>query len=448
MSHTIDISGKKGQRLFCVNLLVLYISLDCIAQIISSFFPSINVAYLFYTISSLIFLLSVLNIRHINCESLCVEAVIIISQLLGFLYSNNLVNFQNNNFHLIVIWTFNFFILFMYAKSNEIFLNDVFTVFNLIIIIAIVATLYEFFFDLKSLAGLCKVLYIDHDLNSFFSQRNGYGFLLALAVISCIFMYLQNKYKLRYFLIGIYLLFNLAIVFSRDSYLTVIVFVLVYFIFNIKKRHIQFGIFCTVLIALILLYCNIPTIKLFVDQKMIRQSAGLTGRNQLWETAMSTLDVPTVIFGRGLGASQAILQDSKISTAGFHNMYLNMIVSGGLVLCCVFLYVMFYAFRGCIAIMKTDQELGALFLAIIVSNLTHAGFELDDIFNAYFTSVLWTILSVSLPILLSNEFSENCDLEQLPECSERFIKNDKKHSQRFVSVARKLPNAADAWGSR
>lgn len=405
---------------FCI---VFYLIYYFFLKVMKLFFASEIYQCLLITPYGLILALPIflmLNNQKLERKSFFILILFTFFQLIGYMYSNNTL-YGNSNLHIFVSWFFSYIFLFSMALNVKLPINKINYLYYITLSLGIIASLYAMFTQLgSSIFTITEYgFYLQNPYESFFGQRNDFGLILVFSIISCIYFYINtSKRKFIYIIVALILLFNLVLTFSRASYLALLIFALVFLIINVKKRSKLFVVFCIILIVFFIIYQTNDVVKEFVNVYMIRSEAGLTGRNLLWNKAISLLNVPTSLFGRGMGIYQVVLENDQLSGGtGFHNMYLDFFVSGGGVYLLVFAYMIYRVLVSIKEINKKQSENGKFYLAIVMALLIYSFFEVSKIFDLNLRSILQTYFTILLPILHANALRDEVT-HKLPRCKE------------------------------
>lgn len=362
-----------------------------------------TVGFINYAILFLIIIFIVISKISFDINSVIILSVFLLFQMFAFIYSNNYLFYKNSNLQMPVSFAFNYFLFFTFPLVKKPNPKFIYKSIHLMIGIGITACIYEFIFKIQNLGNVFKFfLKPSFTIQSFYLTRNAFGLLMAVCILLCVFMYLKNGKKIRYALIGTYFLLNLIMTLSRASYITVAAFVFFFLLMNTKKRLRIILVSSALVLAAVLLYFNNPHIQYFVDTYMIRADSGVNGRNTIWKIALHEMDVWTVLFGKGLGISRVILDQQNFKVTSFHNIYLEMMLSGGVMYFLLFLYMLKTVFRKIKQLFPFDKESAVFFIACILSFMVYGFFEVSMLFYLDLNCLLETFLMITLPILYTN----------------------------------------------
>ena len=297
----------------------------------------------------------------------------------------------------------NFVIFYVLMRINKFDKMNIKLFFQFCVFHILTAACYNVLINFNDIPRIFSSLKpYQYSFSSFFSNRNTFAGYLALGIVlyTFIIIWTTKKYlKVLRILACIFILFNLLITLSRTSILGLTIFLLVYFIFT-KKITVKKKIKVFVLVFLIiLLISTIATDEGFIKSTLIRKNIGNTGRTKIWLTAML---LPNrffeILFGFGSGFSSSyLMQKSKHSS--FHNAFLQIYASGGILLLSI--YILFIVNAVVYNIMNTkNREIKIMIFAFQISNTIASCFESNMLFGSTAENQLLTFLSISLPLLL------------------------------------------------
>ena len=276
---------------------------------------------------------------------------------------------------------------------------------KLIIGITFISSLYAMLFQFNG--NLFKMssnnnFRMDNIYQSFLGHRNQFGITLVAGIFSCMYFIINDKHKRNMLLLLILFSTNLIFTYSRASYVALLCFAFWYFVMGKKNLKIKL-ITCISIFIIggigIALYNSNYNMRYFIDQYMIRSDSGMTGREVLWNEAVSYLNFPTCFFGRGWGISRILLQDDTIGRGvGFHNMYLTDLITGGIILILFFFILIFNVLKS-LKSQNIDRKMINYFQACIFAFLVYSFFEVTDFFKIGIQQTFQTFFCLTLPIL-------------------------------------------------
>ncbi len=278
------------------------------------------------------------------------------------------------------------------------------------------------FMKLLSIASvlLCLFQYILGPIEntSIFYQFNHFGYYLMISVIATIFNFKIEKVlskKIFYFIIYLYLLYELIINNTFGCYLALLITLTIYFIYSIfmKKnfKYILVLLFSFLILSLIVkddsgeiiakqnitVFINdIVTIVTGEDMEAIEKAG--TSRGILWKKGIEFI-MEKPIFGYGLDGVGDEYQMEDIATDRPHNIIIQMALFTGIPGMIMYIgFVIFLYVKKLIMIRKSD-ELGAAMFFITVCYFISSMFGN----SMYYTSPYYLIF---LGFLMRNIYSK------------------------------------------
>ena len=342
----------------------------------------------------------------VNKNDAILFAIMLLGEVAGFMYSFFSSNIFNIFFYRIIEFIECFYLLYMCAKKEKKFEEDKFErILKLIIGITFISSLYAMLFQFNG--NLFKMssnnnFRMDNIYQSFLGHRNQFGITLVAGIFSCMYFIINDKHKRNMLLLLILFSTNLIFTYSRASYVALLCFAFWYFV--MEKKNLKIKIITCISIFIIggigiVLYNSNYNMRYFIDQYMIRSDSGMTGREVLWNEAVSYLNFPTCFFGRGWGISRILLQDDTIGRGvGFHNMYLTDLITGGIILILFFFILIFNVLKS-LKSQNTDRKMINYFQACIFAFLVYSFFEVTDFFKIGIQQIFQTFFCITLPIL-------------------------------------------------
>ncbi len=262
------------------------------------------------------------------------------------------------------------------------------------------------------------------NIKSFFSNRNTVAFFLYLSVIaSAILMNLENTKK-KYMILIILYVFGIWCTHSKTGFAITILFILLFAVcsreVNIKRKILICS--CIVIFGA-LGFLNIlgrfpvkraETIKNIASSEMSElvistdRIKRLSGRKRIWYAGFECLNrsLFNYIFGVGRFNSIEVLNFEDRSYGQFHNLYLDILLTGGIVMI-VFMGYMFFCIMK--KIMKSDLKLNykIIYINMYITYGMYVLLESIGRFSTESTDALCLIFFIALPLLHANSEKNN-----------------------------------------
>lgn len=401
-------------------LLVLPISLLCMMLpmvLATRVFHTVPLALL-YMVGYIISIISVLvifarrliRIKKKSVLLLALYCIILILPLINDMIQDVAINYYDPLN--VVIKLVNFFVFFLLMKEIRISKCELRRFMQFIVGLSIFACFYSLIFEYK------EILSIRHTINtntlairSFFSNRNQYSAFLVVGLTATLYAYQLNKKNYYFVFLGIQL-FCILTTFSRAALFSTIVIV---GLMILQARNTKKKFFLCLLIAIAAggVILTTGVFDYFVKNYIRWEQSGDSGRFTLWQYAWN---VASINFFTGVGfysgVDMAIEQGMWLTQ--FHNMFFDLLVDGGV------FEVLFIIFLFCVVYKRCDRRnidrgLLSVYRASFAAFLFYSCFESVGVLGFSYSDTLYSIFFISLPVLLSNTYQENADMN-LEEC--------------------------------
>ena len=277
------------------------------------------------------------------------------------------------------------------------------TFFNFFLIFVIICCLYNMLINYNNIPSILNYTNKYIGLSSFFSHRNAFGQLLFVGLVVNYYLLLIANNKRFYFFSILLILVNLILSFSRSSILASIIFFLVVFCYETLLSKNKKRIIALILIIILIAFAwysirNNENIMQFLNFYIFRSEDGLSGRDNIWNLALSKLHGFRIITGYGIGTSPYILSDYNLSNT--HNSIIELLLSGGIVLLFFYLFIFKNILK---TIMKIKNiHLKKVYLAFYISFIVYSMFEKVILFSTGYAPIMFTIFLCIIPNLIVN----------------------------------------------
>ncbi len=247
------------------------------------------------------------------------------------------------------------------------------------------------------------------NIKSFFANRNQFAFFLYLGIISDFFV-MQKSNKLIYKITLPIFLLNLLLTMSRTGIMAIIILFGLMFLFtdkiSKKTKIITIVSLCILaIIAFIAIKMYIPKLWNTIDKYFLRieRIKDLSGRTEIWKVGTDLLFSSPInfIFGVGRFQSTKLLNiDGKVFTQ-FHNIYIDLLLTAGLV---GFLYFGFIYFTIIKKVLKSDldKKFKRLYLVMYITYGIYIMFESFGRFSIGSSDTICLIFFLTIPLLHAN----------------------------------------------
>ncbi|WP_440962439.1 O-antigen ligase family protein [Paenibacillus nitricinens] len=256
-------------------------------------------------------------------------------------------------------------------------------------------------------SGLFYILIIFVLVNEFLFKINGVYIVFYKTILMYMFFLMIKTKKIYY--VSIITIFLLFINSTRSSILTIILFLIIYKLLEkIKYSKKAYKLIFFVLTSLILLipiaYISLKHIPLGVDINNISREYFnknfFSGRDIIWDISYQFIKESVFL---GYGFSNNILVSNGI-LASTHNIFISLLLQGGVVLLILFLFFMYTLWMSFFG--KLDHDIVRISASFILPLMLRASFDLIFLENDLILSInMWIIICVGL--MVSNDFKLN-----------------------------------------
>src|SRR5699024_3328920 len=162
----------------------------------------------------------------------------------------------------------------------------------------------------------------DVNFKSFYINRNSFGQLLILGIISNVVIFLDSQ-KSKLLLLSFFLFsFNLLATFSRTALIILLLFTIIFVFFHYRSKLIIGFIMLIPVITFFTVFIINKSLNDFIFNILIREEAGIANRDDLWLLGIEVLNQNNWIFGVGYHTGIDLL-NTKFNNTQFHNSYIE-----------------------------------------------------------------------------------------------------------------------------
>lgn len=282
-------------------------------------------------------------------------------------------------------WLIDLAVLFsyLYLFRQKINKQKLIPFLRFVVIFAILEIGYSFIFQYNEylyLIGRGSVK--NPNLSSTFISKNGFGFLLFQSVIACFYLIKYDPKIKRYISIPIFAFLNIInlCTLCKSSIYTIFIFDLIIFIIlliNLKKNkkiYLFYGLiglaFILILGFSLMFTPAFRTVPVFdkIASKIINifnfGSKTFQSRINIWLNASKLFIAPYIIFGYGKTIATYFLSAcANLNTVTFHNGFLSMLCSYGIIGLALYCFVIYYIIK---VTLKTNNKNDRLLLITLI----------------------------------------------------------------------------------
>ena len=225
------------------------------------------------------------------------------------------------------------------------------------------------------------------------AQPNSLGTISAITILLAVMHYRAFTARQRVFIIVAICVMTFCLIYS-DSRTSIAALLLCLLLWRLCRANAAFNLFAVVGIALVacLLIGFVPDVASYLTREGAGpdELASLNGRARIWAVAWENIN-SNPILGQGYGASNVILPaDDRLFSAALnsHNLYLELLFSGGLVLLTLFAIAVFVSIVRSATRRRAEALIALLFFLVIgAAEVTpYGGLPLFSVF-AFYTAV-------------------------------------------------------------
>ena len=316
-------------------------------------------------------------------------------------------------------------IFFFYIVVYDFSISDklISTFFKEIVLIGMVAVVWNLVLYNKEILSQLGIT-LQSNLNfevvkSFFPNRNSCAFYIYISIIANVFLLINEKNDRIYKCSILILLFGIWCTYSKTGYLIAILFLELIILTNnnytIKKRILlclSLGIIGIIGFLSIMgkirinIYSNVP----LSDNSIITQERvkRLSGRTDIWKRGVDILNssYENYIFGTGRFYAISFLKFKNQTFSHFHNVYLELILTGGIIF---FIYIGSIYFLVIKKIIKSDLKTSfkKMYIIMYITYSMYIVMESFGRFSIGYIDTLCIIFFITIPLLHAN--SIRCD---------------------------------------
>ena len=293
----------------------------------------------------------------------------------------------------------------MYVLSKILKIKHIKIIYISLLLLILMSYAYVIIVDYHNIISAFaeKNLY-DFSIVSPFNNKNTIGLLMFFAVLISTYLFLIEKKKI--YAIAFTFLFILNILsLCKTSIICVMIFsiLLLFYFKNRSTKRIIVQIFLisvslvivTLFLLLLFKVINIPALNNIIEDLRHSSFGTITSRYILITRTAALLNYKNVWLGNGYASSLLILQETAESN--FHNSYMYLLNTGGMLLTLIYMCVFYKLFAQIIRIRKYDRHISYTITVMVLIYLGYSMFENIAFFSFSFISYLSTIIIASIP---------------------------------------------------
>lgn len=278
-------------------------------------------------------------------------------------------------------------------------LSDALQFYKIYTYFMVIACIYNIIIHPSSLLNIAGgSLYGTQYICSFFDNKNTFGAFLMFGCLAATILRYYLRERKWLFVIALFII-NELMAMCRTAIVLSLLLLLYSFIlaekgFSIKRLFIV-GL---AVVASVIVIGQVESINDFVVGKLFSSTTSIESR-QGYITSMSGLIKGNqAIWGYGPTESK-ILAQTYTGNQYYHNTYLNVVITNGIVGLSLLILSILYAFRISWSVFKYDKAAGALCALSCIVYVVYAYVESTILFTTPVISMVATIFVISMPIL-------------------------------------------------
>lgn len=293
----------------------------------------------------------------------------------------------------------NFFIFFTLMENTKIEEKSLLNFMRCIVFLSVVACLYSIIFEFNDILSIRYVTNTNAlKIRSFFSNRNQYSAFLIVALTSNLYSYQLKRTKVG-ILVFVLQLFCILTTFSRAALFSAIIIICLMFL-QLKKSSKKIIIMAVILIVGIGILFTTGVFGYFLKNYVRWEQSADSGRFNLWKYAWDVAKI-NLFTGVGFYTGVDIAIANGMGLTQFHNMFVDILVDGGIFELSFFLGIMLLVYKRCVK-NCTNQSLMSVYRASLVAFIFHACVESLSVFALSYSDTMYSIFFISLPLLMAN----------------------------------------------
>lgn len=363
-----------------------------------------NFIAIMYVIEALILLTILMKNRiSINMTQFGILILFFIVLLITQLYNVSIGRQINiNDIINILAKVFNIFILFIVITKVRINKDHFIKFVKLVLFLGLISCIYNIvknFDDMLNINNLASSY--EAEFNSFFANRNQFGIFMVISMISTFFV-LDKENKIIYKLLIPIFIINLILTMSRTSILAIIIFIIVRECMNLTAKRALKNIYICLALGIIMYNVLIPYTGL-INKMFIRGESisNASDRTDIWNMGLDVAMNNNFITGLGYFSAQEIAKGMGFEYTQFHSLYVDTLVSGGVVELALLAYIFYFLIKK-IKESEIDRKMKYNFYAMYVAFIILSIFESCSFFSIGYVDTIFTIYFITIPILYSN----------------------------------------------
>lgn len=356
-----------------------------------------------------IFLIGVLSlqlfnktmIRYANNFTVIYLMLLVISKIMTFCINGDNLGSTLENFVITILLFYLFYVSPIHV--NVLSQENVFRFYSIYVYFMIIACLYNMLIHFNSLIHLTSLtVYNTESISSFFDNKNTFGVFLLFAVLAATILKIQTR-KLRWSLFILVCIVNELMALCRTAIVISIILLILGMIADVEHRVRNIFLIVVCVSVLMLILGRVSAVNSYITETLFGNTQSLDTRNNYVENMLPLLRGEHLLFG--YGDSQA--EELALSLTGnqyYHNTYLKLLISGGILRLGLHIAALIISFFYGIKTYIYDKTMGILCIISMAVYIVYSYVESVILFDTPVIAMLATIFVITMPILLYNVY--------------------------------------------
>lgn len=344
----------------------------------------------------LLFLFEKRTIRYFDSYGVIYLALLITSYSLTFLANSDSIGTFLENLIISILLVY---LLYRCPQNSEgLRLEDCLRFYSIYVYFILIACLYNMIIHYNSLINIMNLsVYGGSNICSFFDNKNTFGVFLMFGVLGAMILKTITNQK-RWLVIILICILNELMAMCR----TAIVLSAGLFIAGIlidkthRKRNTIFLLF-GVVITIFIINTN-SGIGQYFTRTLFGSTQSLDARNNYIQEMLPLIHGQYAVWGYG-DTQASRLAATVTGNQYYHNTYLKLLISGGILRLWVYIMALALAIRNGMNVFRYDARIGGLCLLSIMVYIVYSCVESVILFDTPVVAMVATIFTISMPIL-------------------------------------------------
>lgn len=291
-------------------------------------------------------------------------------------------------------------VFFEYPKQIEnIKLSNLLCFYKIYAYFILIACLYNMIVNFNSLINITSIsVYGSEDICSFFDNKNSFGVFLMFGCLAATIMRYYSKEK-KWLIIIVIFIINELMAMCRTAIIISVACLILSFVLSINGISLRRILIVTCFIAAVtFVIAENEKINEYIFGNLFGSTKSLETRQNYVDNMYGLIRGIHIIFGYGTANAKKLAYEYT-GNHYYHNTYLNIIISGGLINMILFITIIFHSIKQSFNIVKKNVSSGMICILSLMVYLVYAYVESVILFSTPVIAMVATIFVVSMPTL-------------------------------------------------